>query len=240
MTYAALYLLRRLKTRFPAARGSSGHRLFISAFMLASKVICDDTYSNKSWSIVGQGMFALREINQMEREMCTYLEWQLNVEPNALKEFEYKVKRDFKGPRPYPSYLMPSSTPLVFGTPTPAPSTSQSMPSVRSGSAAQKSSYLPPPVSPSVLGTSEASHSPAASPAPSVRPSMPQGQIDNGVRIASPDSVLIATDHRCYTLSMHMRAHMYPQSLSRMSKDAVSSSRQSKCNLFAYAAPVAW
>ena len=42
--------------------------------MIASKVICDDTYSNKSWSIVGQGMFALREINQIEREMCSYLE----------------------------------------------------------------------------------------------------------------------------------------------------------------------
>ncbi|KAG1901569.1 uncharacterized protein F5891DRAFT_950416, partial [Suillus fuscotomentosus] len=27
-----------------------GHCLFISTFMLASKVICDDTYSNKSWS----------------------------------------------------------------------------------------------------------------------------------------------------------------------------------------------
>ena len=52
VTFAALYLLQRLKARFPAARGSSGHRLFISAFMIASKVICDDTYSNKSWSIL--------------------------------------------------------------------------------------------------------------------------------------------------------------------------------------------
>ena len=42
--------------------------------MITSKVICDDTYSNKSWSIVGQGMFQLSEINQMEREMCQYLE----------------------------------------------------------------------------------------------------------------------------------------------------------------------
>ncbi|KZP29093.1 hypothetical protein FIBSPDRAFT_992030, partial [Athelia psychrophila] len=49
VTFAALVLLQRLKARFPTARGSSGHRLFISAFMLASKVICDDTYSNKSW-----------------------------------------------------------------------------------------------------------------------------------------------------------------------------------------------
>ncbi|KAJ7921039.1 hypothetical protein B0H13DRAFT_2318796 [Mycena leptocephala] len=43
VTCAALVLLQRLKSRFPTARGSSGHRLFISAFMIASKVICDDT-----------------------------------------------------------------------------------------------------------------------------------------------------------------------------------------------------
>jgi hypothetical protein len=52
-----------LKAHFPTAKWSSGHRLFILAFMLASKIICDDTYSNKSWCIVGQGMFTLREIN---------------------------------------------------------------------------------------------------------------------------------------------------------------------------------
>ena len=57
VTFAALYLLQRLKARFPTAKGSSGHRLFISAFMIAFKIICDDTYSNKSWCIVGQGMF---------------------------------------------------------------------------------------------------------------------------------------------------------------------------------------
>ena len=48
VTFAALYLLQRLKARFPAAKGSSGRRLFISAFMLASKIISDGTYSNKS------------------------------------------------------------------------------------------------------------------------------------------------------------------------------------------------
>ncbi|KAG8985868.1 hypothetical protein FRB93_005594 [Tulasnella sp. JGI-2019a] len=95
VTYCALFLLSRLKGRFPAARGSSGHRLFISAFMIASKVICDDTYSNKSWCVVGQGMFSLREINQMEREMCSYLEWILNVKPEELAEFEADVKKDY-------------------------------------------------------------------------------------------------------------------------------------------------
>ena len=98
VTFAALLLLQRLKTRFPAARGSSGHRLFISAFMIASKIICDDTYSNQSWGIVAQKMFALKEINQMEREMCGYLEWNLNVSGSELESFERKVRAEH-GPR---------------------------------------------------------------------------------------------------------------------------------------------
>ena len=39
VTFAALYLLQRLKTRFIAARGSSGHHLFISAFRSRSPSI---------------------------------------------------------------------------------------------------------------------------------------------------------------------------------------------------------
>ena len=55
----------RVRGEICRGRYSSGHRLFISAFMIASKVIYDDTYSNKSWCIVGQGTFALQEINQI-------------------------------------------------------------------------------------------------------------------------------------------------------------------------------
>ncbi|WWC94186.1 hypothetical protein V866_001026 [Kwoniella sp. B9012] len=98
VTFAALMLLSRLKQRYPAARGSSGHRLFISAFMIASKVICDDTYSNQSWSIVAQKMFALKEINQMEREMCGYLEWNLNVAGDEIANFEAKIRSEH-GPK---------------------------------------------------------------------------------------------------------------------------------------------
>ena len=121
ITFAALVLLERLKARFPTARGSSGHRLFLSALMIASKVICDDTYSNKSWSIVGQGMFQLREINQMEREMCQYLDWELNVEPGTLKEFEDMVRKDFTGPGPYPTYVLQTISKLAATATTPSP-----------------------------------------------------------------------------------------------------------------------
>ncbi|KAH9942195.1 uncharacterized protein BXZ73DRAFT_97614 [Epithele typhae] len=150
VTFAALYLLQRMKARFPAARGSSGHRLFITIFMIASKVICDDTYSNKSWSIVGRGMFALREINQMEREMCSYLEWQLNIEPSALKEFEHKVRRDFKGFGPYPTYVLPSPAPSPMPSTTPYTAPSAPAPvftnKTQQPPSTSPSKPIPPPV----------------------------------------------------------------------------------------------
>ena len=76
VTLAALYLLQCLKVRFPATKGSLQHCIFILVFMVALKIICDDTYSNKSWSIVGQAMFMLWEIDQMVCEVCFFLkEW---------------------------------------------------------------------------------------------------------------------------------------------------------------------
>lgn len=87
--------------------------------MIASKVICDDTYSNQSWSIVAQKMFALKEINQMEREMCSYLEWNLNVMGDEVVDFEARIRAEH-GPGAVPhsaslspegSYPTPESTP---------------------------------------------------------------------------------------------------------------------------------
>ncbi|TDL14955.1 hypothetical protein BD410DRAFT_845606 [Rickenella mellea] len=46
--FTTLALLERLKTRFPGARGSTSHRLFLSAFTIASTVVSDDVYSNKA------------------------------------------------------------------------------------------------------------------------------------------------------------------------------------------------
>ncbi|KAJ3485067.1 hypothetical protein NLI96_g5214 [Meripilus lineatus] len=200
VTFAALYLLQRLKARFPAARGSSGHRLFISAFMLASKVICDDTYSNKSWSIVGQGMFALREINQMEREMCSYLEWQLNVDPPQLREFEAKVRRDFKGLGPYPNYVLPSPapTPMPSTTPYGAAASSSHPPSFVSGRVSSTSPPKPTaplrvktsspeeysdPMSPDMPDTPESYRSTSTSPASSASPPTPPGMEDLSAKI---------------------------------------------------------
>ncbi|KAI5986857.1 hypothetical protein EDD15DRAFT_2199916 [Pisolithus albus] len=196
VTFAALVLLQRLKARFPTARGSSGHRLFISAFMLASKVICDDTYSNKSWSIVAQGMFQLREINQMEREMCQYLEWELNVDPLTLSEFEAMVRKDFAGIGPFPTYILPStkkSTPPPSTNPFAPSSTNfaSSPPHPHRHPSPPRTAYAVPPSYSTPPDTPEASpsfSSSSTSPASSAPPPTPVGIEDLSAKIVSASS----------------------------------------------------
>ena len=47
VAYHSLFLLSRLKSKYPATSCTFGHRLLLTSYMLYSKVICDDTYSNK-------------------------------------------------------------------------------------------------------------------------------------------------------------------------------------------------
>jgi hypothetical protein len=104
----------------------------------------------KSWSIVGQGMFQLREINQMEREMCQYLDWELNVEPSTLKEFEAMVRKDFAGPGPYPTYVLQTISKLAASSTNPFPaiapnSSTSPIPSFGPRQASPPKSTPPPP-----------------------------------------------------------------------------------------------
>jgi hypothetical protein len=118
--------------------------------MIASKVICDDTYSNKSWCVVGQGMFTLREINQMEREMCGYLEWCLNVKPEDLHDFEAMVRKE---------YGSASAAPIPVVVPAPARPAVES----RKQSADFASNPYPSPVSTPPSPSHSNSTSPASS-----------------------------------------------------------------------------
>jgi hypothetical protein len=94
--------------------------------MISSKVVCDDTYSNKSWAVVGQSMFQLKEINQMEREMCGYLEWHLNIDFQELEQFTDKTQLEFGSgvvnpPLPVTSSIAPAQ-PKTAAPSNPLPS----------------------------------------------------------------------------------------------------------------------
>lgn len=205
VTFAALLLLQRLKTRFPAARGSSGHRLFISAFMIASKVICDDTYSNQSWGIVAQKMFALKEINQMEREMCGYLEWNLNVQGQETVDFEEQV-RAAHGSRP------PSRSEHMF-TPETTPDPSSSRP-IRQIPSPYKTKYQPPcppspPISPNFVSHSPAPHFASANSSLQSSPASDDCKTPSPVAVTSSSrSISKGADiTRAFTEGRHQRQH---------------------------------
>ncbi|KAJ7616384.1 hypothetical protein DFH06DRAFT_1365586 [Mycena polygramma] len=192
VTYGALLLLQRLKIRFPTARGLSGHRLFISVFMIAAKIMCDDTYSNKSWTIVAQGMFTLHEINQMEREVCNYLDWEFIVDNLVLSNFEAMVNHDFapnaKGP--YPTYSLhmvskcaakAAASASASATPIPEPDTT-TIPIPAFGQQHQATptkAYpaLPPSIMPPPF------YSNTTSPASSISPPTPTGLVDLNAKI---------------------------------------------------------
>lgn len=104
VAFHALFLLSRLKARYPAASCAYGHRLFLTSYMLSSKVICDDTYSNKSWAIVGQGFYELRDVNLMEREMIHYLSFDLTIPGSELEQFTQTVRATYKRGVPKTAY----------------------------------------------------------------------------------------------------------------------------------------
>ena len=192
VVFTALFLLARLKERFPAARGSSGHRLFISAFMIASKVICDDTYSNKSWCIVGQNLYTLKEVNQMEREMCSYLEWLLHVEAPELEAFTQRVKKEYGadcGPVPPQWVSTPAAVAPVVAAPLVAPIESTS---VRQTTTAPTQSYPSPgPSSPPTPSRSNQS-SPETSDEECLTP--PSGDDQAAIAHSSSHSNMMNTD----------------------------------------------
>ncbi|PFH52124.1 hypothetical protein AMATHDRAFT_2374 [Amanita thiersii Skay4041] len=208
VVFAGLVLLQRLKARFPSAKGSSGHRLFISAYMIASKVICDDTYSNKSWAIVAQNLFTLREINQMEREMCSYLDWELTVDSETLQRFERAVRKDFSLQQDnYPSYPVEMVSKRAIravtsttATPVPEPNSTTSpipMFSQQRNASPSKPNSKPQSRSSSVTWSSSpgssdpdtppASYSNSTSPASSVSPATPTSVEDYNPKIQGAD-----------------------------------------------------
>jgi len=199
--------------------------------MIASKVMCDDTYSNKSWSIVAQSIFTLSEINQMEREMCVYLRWKLNVGGKTLKAFESTVRNDFNCPGPYPTYVLSALSKLVG----PSEATQQfvsstsPIPSFTFGPPPKSIQHQPhPPLSllsrqgytPDTPDSPSLSVSTTSSPASSAPPTMPIGIEDPTIHISSTE-----TSQPNFTVTVE--------------KVAVAT-HSLKEKMFAHAVPTAW
>ncbi|KAK9762994.1 hypothetical protein K7432_010727 [Basidiobolus ranarum] len=107
-----LLFLIRLKEYHPSCKGThgSGHRLFLSAIIIANKYLYDGAYHNNSWVKVAEGKYSLLEINQMECELLSLLKYRLVVSKREWIEFskiiDSKLERSgsrhhFVGPKDY-------------------------------------------------------------------------------------------------------------------------------------------
>ena len=134
-----------------------------------------------------QSCTSLSSFDKVYQEMRSHLEWQLNVEPSALKEFESTVCKDFKGLGPYLAHYTlpaPSSGPFAhpkpntnniptaipsFGLGAPPSPPSTTFP-ISPEKLLQRSSVgtYPAPVDPPLLPTPPSSHSNIPSPANSM------------------------------------------------------------------------
>ena len=85
-----------------------------------------------------------------ERERCVsmYLEWELDVDPVTLREFEDMIRKNFVGPGPYPTYILPSTRaeevdPVTHCQPLRSPVAYESVAAVRAGYPSPPKPVLP-------------------------------------------------------------------------------------------------
>jgi hypothetical protein len=93
----ALALLSRLgaDTR-TSMRVRNTFGLFITAYMISAKILRDDPFTNACWCVLGQNVFTLEEMNEMERTMFVDLEWGLHIDITELEEFEGKLYEHYR------------------------------------------------------------------------------------------------------------------------------------------------
>lgn len=79
--FGALVLLQRYKMRLPqhVSYGRSAYRLFISSYMVATKLMYDRQRPMTTWRAIAQNTFSAQELTSMELEFCRALDWNLMI-----------------------------------------------------------------------------------------------------------------------------------------------------------------
>lgn len=96
--YGLYYLARHMtelsrEGRYPAGSGQI-YRMLTTALLLGSKFLDDNTFQNRSWSEVSN--IPVQELNTLELEWLTSMEWDLHIDlndPQGFKLWDLKWKR---------------------------------------------------------------------------------------------------------------------------------------------------
>lgn len=100
---ATLVYLNKLKSKLPQdAQGlpCTRHRIFLACLILSAKYHNDSSPKNKHWTRYTDGLFDLADVNLMERQLLSLLNWDLRVEEqdliDVLGKFLEPIKIDLK------------------------------------------------------------------------------------------------------------------------------------------------
>ncbi|KAI8844102.1 hypothetical protein BJ741DRAFT_590041 [Chytriomyces cf. hyalinus JEL632] len=159
----------------------SCHRLFLAALILSAKYINDKTYKNRSWVSFSEGLFPASEINLMERQFLSIIDFDLHCHEvdhnqvlNAINTQDSKIKGMLFNSLQHPQR---SDSATSFEPHSPPDFSTKPCPGLSQG-------FLPSPVTPSPLPLSMMAHASRFQPyalsaqgkklvTPSVSPSVP-------------------------------------------------------------------
>ncbi|KAF5349958.1 hypothetical protein D9756_009240 [Leucocoprinus leucothites] len=91
---ATLSLLYRYKSRISQrqAKLRDPSRLFLTAYLVAAKLLSDKAYPMRTWASLGQNNYSAHELAIMEWEFCFTLNWDLNLNAELLNSFRIIVE----------------------------------------------------------------------------------------------------------------------------------------------------
>ncbi|RLV83105.1 PHO85 cyclin-1 [Meyerozyma sp. JA9] len=98
---ATLVLLNRLKTRLPKnpqGMACTRHRILLSCLILSAKFHNDSSPKNVHWAKYTEGLFSVKDINLMERQLLYLLNWNVEVSNDemisSLDQFLQPIRDD--------------------------------------------------------------------------------------------------------------------------------------------------
>lgn len=78
------------------------YSLFITSYMLASKILYDKPSRLSFWQVVGRRRYSCRHLVRMERDFCTVVNWDLRIDLVNYRFFQVLVDHDLKQRRRRP------------------------------------------------------------------------------------------------------------------------------------------